>query len=672
MEQTDNMPISYPKLTAKLKSSLDNHMDRPKSLYSFEGIKRSVSSHLLHLKSSSLKGMETLANSVKTHHRSQSSLDRAPSPKRHEKSSSLDKLYVKNDWKVLSDTRVDNLLLFCKANLEHLKEVRRKSKKSIPSSPNFDLFGMPPLSKNTIQNTENGNQVLFRPIHFYSGSPNKLAGKTLSVKRRVSSKGGEKVLSPIRIDSFKSKSREHKSDDLLATRASKNNREPLHQRSPIKIGSPLARSEGDLSPYGNSSNRAKSLKSYATSIILKNTVLKSAFEKKTMRPSVVQIANNIDAFFPNLNQIELDIPSPFLENTVNTAEAELVPLSLTPTNPEVNERNAGNLRDVAAALKRNNTVDPSHQFHNKNEHQTISKRFTLRDIVVMGLKSNNSGDAANQLQTNNDSKHFTNSHDPVISSKQSSQRSSECSSFDSSSPVRSPGGLSISANKSPLLKTFAQAAIAKHLSTKLPPTKSRKFSMNPVISPVGFARVSVSTQPKLLAQMPETGSKIEMMKTELLRKAQGSKDTKCTNNEEMTWYCGDRIGIGAYGVVFVALNLNTWGLMAVKQVETENLTRISGEKNNSDVFNEMQILKSLEHPHIVKFLGFEQEAGLTNLFLEYVPGGSIASVLKRTGSFNERIVRGLTGQILCALVYLHEQGVIHRDIKADNGTRSLN
>jgi serine/threonine protein kinase len=62
-------------------------------------------------------------------------------------------------------------------------------------------------------------------------------------------------------------------------------------------------------------------------------------------------------------------------------------------------------------------------------------------------------------------------------------------------------------------------------------------------------------------------------------------------------------------------------------------------------------MQNLTHPNIVRYLGTQRDDEFLNIFLEYVPGGSIASLLSKFGPFNERIIRTYTRQLLQVLAW---------------------
>jgi len=80
----------------------------------------------------------------------------------------------------------------------------------------------------------------------------------------------------------------------------------------------------------------------------------------------------------------------------------------------------------------------------------------------------------------------------------------------------------------------------------------------------------------------------------------------------------------------------------------------------------MEFLSQLHHQNIVGYMGIEHDGTYTNVFLEYVPGGSIHGLLAKFGSFDEKLIRVYMRQILAGLKYLHANGLVHRDIKGAN------
>ncbi|CAG8656632.1 189_t:CDS:10, partial [Rhizophagus irregularis] len=148
---------------------------------------------------------------------------------------------------------------------------------------------------------------------------------------------------------------------------------------------------------------------------------------------------------------------------------------------------------------------------------------------------------------------------------------------------------------------------------------------------------------------------------------------ECVSTERepvISWAKGELIGKGTFGKVFLAMNVNSSEIMAVKQIELPKTKsdRLNERQQNlvKSFTDEMEILKDLDHEHIVQYIGFEKTDEAINIFLEYVNGGSIGTCLRIYGAFKEPVVRSFTRQILLGLQYLHNRGILHRDIKADN------
>jgi len=120
--------------------------------------------------------------------------------------------------------------------------------------------------------------------------------------------------------------------------------------------------------------------------------------------------------------------------------------------------------------------------------------------------------------------------------------------------------------------------------------------------------------------------------------------------------------LGAYGQVYQALQIETGQFIAVKHMIIGELSDklISGVEN---LCQEIVVYQKLDHPNIVKYLGAKQENEDVYIYMEYMPGGSISSMLKQYGSFEEKVIRKFAKQVVLGLNYLHSNGIIHRDIK---------
>ncbi|KAH7885180.1 hypothetical protein F5I97DRAFT_1883246 [Phlebopus sp. FC_14] len=125
---------------------------------------------------------------------------------------------------------------------------------------------------------------------------------------------------------------------------------------------------------------------------------------------------------------------------------------------------------------------------------------------------------------------------------------------------------------------------------------------------------------------------------------------------------GDSLGKGAFGQVYRALNWATGETVAVKEIQLSNIPK--GELGQ--IMSEIDLLKNLNHSNIVKYKGFVKTREYLYIILEFCENGSLHNICKRFGKFPENLVAVYICQVLEGLVYLHDQGVIHRDIKGAN------
>ncbi|KAJ6630840.1 hypothetical protein B0H10DRAFT_1774199 [Mycena sp. CBHHK59/15] len=145
--------------------------------------------------------------------------------------------------------------------------------------------------------------------------------------------------------------------------------------------------------------------------------------------------------------------------------------------------------------------------------------------------------------------------------------------------------------------------------------------------------------------------------------------SETTRQAATKWIKGALIGAGSFGKVYLGMDASNGLLMAVKQVELPTGSAPNQERKKSMLSaleREIELLKDLQHENIVQYLYSSLDDDYLNIFLEYVPGGSVTALLRNYGAFEETLVKNFVRQILEGLNYLHERDIIHRDIKGAN------
>jgi mitogen-activated protein kinase kinase kinase len=148
------------------------------------------------------------------------------------------------------------------------------------------------------------------------------------------------------------------------------------------------------------------------------------------------------------------------------------------------------------------------------------------------------------------------------------------------------------------------------------------------------------------------------------------QDTIPKRQATFRWFKGQLIGKGTYGRVYLGMNATTGEFLAVKQVEVSAKAAGNDKEKMREMVAALDIeidtMQHLDHVNIVQYLGCERKETSISIFLEYISGGSVGSCLRKHGKFEEQVVSSLTRQTLAGLAYLHREGILHRDLKADN------
>ena len=125
---------------------------------------------------------------------------------------------------------------------------------------------------------------------------------------------------------------------------------------------------------------------------------------------------------------------------------------------------------------------------------------------------------------------------------------------------------------------------------------------------------------------------------------------------------------GSFGEVYLSTIIGKKGYFATKQIDRLTIDQPSTKKYFQ---TELSLLQRLNHPNIVKFVDFKATKDNYYIVMEYINGKDLCKYLKeymkKYGKpFSEEIVQYLMRQIIDAIRYIHNQNIIHRDIKSEN------
>ena len=137
----------------------------------------------------------------------------------------------------------------------------------------------------------------------------------------------------------------------------------------------------------------------------------------------------------------------------------------------------------------------------------------------------------------------------------------------------------------------------------------------------------------------------------------------CKEDAEHDYKKLQLLGEGRFSTVYEAQNRITDIMRAMKIIKKE---KHYSEEDEKEVINEVNILKTMDHPNIVKLFEFYSNEKQYSIIMEYCKGGKLNTEIRNYAPFDEKYSAYIMYQIFSAINYCHNMNIIHRDLKPEN------
>ncbi|KAM9247183.1 Serine/threonine-protein kinase PAK 1 [Leptosomus discolor] len=185
------------------------------------------------------------------------------------------------------------------------------------------------------------------------------------------------------------------------------------------------------------------------------------------------------------------------------------------------------------------------------------------------------------------------------------------------------------------------------------PPPTRDVATSPISSP---SENSTTASDMLIRNTEKQKKKPKMSDEEILEKL---RSIVSVGDPKKKYTCFEKIGQGASGTVYTAMDVATGQEVAIKQMNLQQ------QPKKELIINEILVMRENKNPNIVNYLDSYLVGEELWVVMEYLAGGSLTDVVTET-CMDEGQIAAVCRECLQALEFLHSNQVIHRDIKSDN------